>query len=313
MSPTSRTRPLTTRRWKIGAFCLLALCCAFPVMAAEEPNVIPGGAAGAIIAPDANVPQASVTLEARRLPLSQVLVEVKKQTGVDLTSAEGTFAREPKVTMAVSEMPLREWMESLGALYEVAWRSTGPNAFQMRPSGRSQNGIGVRHIGTAYNYWGRPAYDGRRPEYLPARVAPDWKALVDNNLDLEAITTTGVPLAQAPAELQRAVRAAIEQDVAQDLLFNTVLVNTVKGPISIRVARPPGGLEYVFKPGQRNEKRVSTAFPLSADINDVYGQTLGRLDFQPSSRGRELLNDPTLFAPSDPVLAQAAPPAQAVK
>ncbi len=294
-------------RQRGGAPYLLAaalICAASTTMAAEEPKAATAAPAEAVIPVDAVVPQAKVTLEARRLPLSQVLAEVKKQAGANLTMGEGTFAREPKLTLSVTEMPLREWMESLGALYDVVWQEAGPNTFALHPSEHSEKEKVLRHIGTSYNFWNWPAFDGHRPEYLPGR-GPDWKALVDHNLDLKAITTTGVPLADAPAELQQAVHAVIEQDVAKDLLSDTVLLNAANGPLRITVARPPGSGGYTIHAGQRNAKRVSVPLPLAVNILDPYGQTVGRFYSLPSSRGSELLNERELFPPTNP----AAPPA----
>jgi len=309
MKATSQMRLPGARREfrRVGAACLLALSlgAAFSsrALCADEP---PSPARDGVLAADAVVPEAKLTLEARRLPLSQVLAAVKQQTGAELTVAEGTFAREPKMTMAVSEMPLREWMESLAKLYDVKWQAAGPKSFQMKPSQISQGERGVRHMGSWFNAWAWPFEDEKRPKYLPPRVVPDWKGLVDNNLDLQAITTTGVPLAGAPAELQQAVRDSVQREVALRLLYESLLLNAAHEPLSLSVARPPGTSGYVLNPGRRDEKSFLSPNPVSVDVNSWDGKTVGRFDFRPPSRGRELLSEWALFPPEGMAPAQAA-------
>lgn len=303
---TPRTQFICARRWSrsAGLTCLLALSAAPQAGAVAAP-------AEPAIAADVRVPEAKVTLEARHLPLSQVLAEVKKQTGANLTIAAGTFAHEPKLTLSVTTMPLRECMESLAKLYDVVWQAAGANAFELRLSGLSEDEKALRHMGSAYNYWAWPFDDGRRPEYLPPRAAPDWKALVDDNLDLNAITTTGVPLADAPTELQQATRTEIEHKVAADLLLDTLLLNAAHGPLSISTARTPGLSGYILNQGKRNEKKFLHPNPLNVDITNKDGVSLGRFYLRPPTRGRELLSEHDVFPWVDPnaPLTKAAPQA----
>jgi hypothetical protein len=185
------------------------------------------------LAADVVVPDAKITLEARRLPLREVVAAVAKQTKVALTIAPDTFDREPKLTLALTQMPLREWMESLATLYDVRWESNGPDAFRLQASGRSEGARGLRRMGTEYNYWNWSYRQAQRPDYLPARAVPDWKGMVDDNLDLNALNTTGVPFTAAPPELQKQVRATVEHHIATELLLNALRLDLARGPLSL--------------------------------------------------------------------------------
>ncbi len=298
------SRPLRGGSWKrLGTTLLLALSAMAVAggvtIAAEEPG--PADGVQASIAADAVVPDAKVTLEARRLPLSEVLAAISRQSKTALAIAPDAFAKEPRVTMAVSQMPLREWMESLATLYDARWEATGVAAFRLQSAGYSENQKGVRHMGSWYEYWEWPDQQAKRPAYLPRHAAPDWKGLVDNHLDLDAVTTAGVPFVNAPAELQQAARAAVESQVANGLLWNAMLLNAAKGPLTISVARPAGGLTVTSQnKAGRVTRTIHTPSPLAADILLGGVVLVEQFDFRPATRGRELLDDRSLFKQLDP-------------
>lgn len=297
----------------LPVFAALALTAGATMAAESKPAPPTNAILESGLAAGLAVPEVKVTLEARRLPLRQVLAAVEKQTKVALTVAPDTFIQEPKLTLAVMQMPLREWMESLATLYDVRWEASGPGAFELQSSGRSEVARGLRRMGTEYNYWAWPFQRAHRPDYLPERIAPDWKGLVDNNLDLKTLNNTGVPLTDAPPELQQAVRAVVEHDIATKLLLDALLLDVAKGPLAISFAKPPGGAGWTVNKGRRNEKSSFTPYSVSADISGRYGVGVGRVELRPPSGGRELLNDPGLFAPLNPNapnLTQVAAPAQ---
>jgi hypothetical protein len=207
------------------------------------------------------LPNSNITLEAHRLPLGEVMAAVRKQTGVTFSIAPATFLKEPKLTLAITELPLREWMESLAEMYGARWEAIGDNSFRLQSAGLSETEKGLKRIGSWYNYWRWSFQEGKRPDYLPQPVVPDWKDLVDNNLDLKAIATTGVSFTDAPPELQQAVREVVERSNAIELLTDALLLNATKGPLYIFVERPDGESGFILNAGKRNEKEFLGHFP----------------------------------------------------
>ena len=255
-----------------------------PAMSLKTEAVFPAGVAKAVVVPDTKI-----TLETRSLPLPQVLSAVQKQSGVTLSITPGTFAREPKVTMAVTQMPLREWMNALGNLYDVRWVANGPGSFEVRSTGRDALASALRTIGMVYDYNGEWYLAGGMPNYLASRPTFPWKQTVDENLDIAALNNQGVEWKDVPPDLQKAVREAVKRRIARDVLGQYRQLDGATGPLTITFAKRPGGLTVT---NGYNGKSKFTPYPVEATIIDHNGMAVTKLDMVPSARGRDLLVDP---------------------
>lgn len=250
-------------------------------------SVPPAGLSTAIAVPDA-----TITLEARRLPLPEVLAAVEKQGGVTLQIAPGTFARAPKLTMAVAQMPLREWMDTLAKLYDVRWQANGAQTFALQTCGRDELAHDIRLVGELYNYEWDWFYRDGMPDYLKGRPVFPWKQVVDDNLDLAALNAKGVDLSTTPAELQQAVRHDIERQVAVQVLEWYRQLDGATDPLTIAFAKPPGGTSITDVDGPRAGTTVFTPHPVTADIRNHFNMTIMNFRMAPSQRGRDFFDDP---------------------
>lgn len=246
---------------------------------------------------DAMVPNVPISVEAKRLPLSVLLNQVQEQSKVGLTIAPDTFPSEPKVTLAVAQMPLREWMDALAKLYDVRWAATGENKFELRTAGRTVEARDLRRMGPEYNYWGRSYMQNQRPEYLPPRAQPAFKNLVDDNLDLEALNKTGVAWKDVSPELQKAVRENVEHQIAFEWLLDALATDVAHGPLTVNFAKPPGGLGLTA-----GKKTMFTPFPVEAMVNGRYGVNVLKIDMVPSRRGRQFLQNQSVSAAQAPTV-----------
>lgn len=80
--------------------------------------------------------QASVSFEARRQKLPDVLAALSLQSGLKLSIAPGSPFESKRLTARASKMPLAQVLASLSRVYLASWSKRG-QAFEMRSNGRS--------------------------------------------------------------------------------------------------------------------------------------------------------------------------------
>ncbi len=80
--------------------------------------------------------QVKVSLEAKRMPLNELLATLQQQSGVALQSSEAFPAAKTLVTLRVREMSLASFMGALSRTYGVHWRENN-GGWQMQPSDQS--------------------------------------------------------------------------------------------------------------------------------------------------------------------------------
>lgn len=148
-----------------------------------------------------------VTLEAKRMPLADVLKSFGKQSGATLDG--GAFAARP-VTLGVRDMSLRDAMSVLERLYDATWQRTGDRAYALQAVDRPDWQKQLARMGCAacWGYWRDPFMRQAAPPYLSLDELPDWPALIAEVGVEKLQAPEGVAFADLPEHVQSALRHA---------------------------------------------------------------------------------------------------------
>lgn len=164
-----------------------------------------------------------ISLEAKRMPLAQVLDALSKQSGVALDG--GALSATKRVTLSVTDMDAREVMTALEDLYQATWQPRGEaaggyvlQARAMLPWQRNLAQLGNIH------YWGFYRTNGDRsyaPPYLTRRYAFGWDALM-NELGEEPLQSPqGVLFSSLPPATQKEIRRVTSWEVQHQAIEAT--------------------------------------------------------------------------------------------
>lgn len=187
--------------------------------------------------------QVKISFQAKRLPLSDVIAELQKQTGITLTAAPDSPAATVRVLAVVKDMPLGAAMGAFTRLYGVTWTKQADNFYLM---GKSQLTEPDQKLLSFANMGHREVYRwGQDPDRA-------WEAGVRElmeNADREALRSkAGMAVADLPADLQTRLRQYVAERNAYFLLrsyrkaTNTKLedaVLQVSGPQTIQLPQGP--------------------------------------------------------------------------
>ncbi len=148
----------------------------------------------------------TITLEARRMPLAEVLAALSKRSGVELDG--GALSATKRVTLSVQDMNVRDVMSALEDLYQASWQARGAAGYvlqerQVQPWQRSLAQLGnIDNWGFYNTNWSRPF----APPYLTPRYAFDWQALMNELGEDKLQSPEGVLFSSLPPKTQSEIR-----------------------------------------------------------------------------------------------------------
>lgn len=194
-------------------------CVAFPVQAqtSRRPQGPPPPMQSFIPLPFNPVPelrdvaelQSKVSLEARQMPLSELLTELKKQSGVAFAVADQFPAAKTLLTLRLNQTPLASLMGSLSRIYGVRWNQEN-GVWMLRASDQDALQVAVARSVGADGYL-MPKKQNRR-----AQEQADLSAEIYDSVEAELWEVPdGVPLSKLPADLQQRLRQSYENDYYQ--------------------------------------------------------------------------------------------------
>ena len=154
-----------------------------------------------------------VSFEARRRPLSEVLADLQRQGGVELSAGEPAKIADFKVTAHVEALPLAEVLLSLARLYGFEWDKNGEAYVIISPGA-----VGLDH---SLLQLGAPD-SIEQQSHLQSwreRQGIDWLQQVTQfTTETELRAGQGVPLTAMAPELQTRLRHPIELPAAARLV-----------------------------------------------------------------------------------------------
>lgn len=155
--------------------------------------------------------QAKVSLEAKSLPLGELLALLQKQSGVNLRAAPGSPADEVRVTARIKEMPLWNLLAALGRLYGVEWSAGRQKEYTMHGSSRSKLSVRMLALGGTTRYDG-PQERGER-EQQGLELKNDIMQAAGGALGRRG----GIAVSSLPGDLQIRLLQYFELPAAEDL------------------------------------------------------------------------------------------------
>ena len=193
---------------------------------------------------------AKITLQAKRMPLSEVLAALSQQSGITLNGGATT----KRVTLSVHDMELREAMVALEDLYQADWQAQGEKGYllhqrEMLPWQRNLAQLGnIDDWGYYRTRWSRSF----APPYLTTTYAYDWQELLDS-LDRQALESPeGVPFSSLPPEMQSEIRRVTSWEIKHQAIEGAALRNQAETNWTLRI-RPhnypiPYAIEVLHAP-----------------------------------------------------------------
>ena len=149
--------------------------------------------------------QATISLEARRMPLSELLAAAQKQSGIILKAAADSPATRALMTARLKDVTLASLMTSLSRIYDVRWTKEG-GGYTMH--GSDKDALSYRLI----RYQGLDA-SGFQDREAANREDDALAEEIVNSLDREAWKTPeGVPVTELPEDVQDRLRGRFEPD-----------------------------------------------------------------------------------------------------
>ncbi len=153
--------------------------------------------------------QAKVSLEARQMPLSELLVALQQQSGIAFAVADEFPSAQTLLTLRLNQTPLASLMGSLSRIYGVHWDEEN-GTWMLRASDQGSLQVAIaRSVGA----------DGHMMPLKQARQAQEQADLVAeiyDSVDSELWKApTGVPLISLPAQLQQRLRQSRENEYSQ--------------------------------------------------------------------------------------------------
>lgn len=186
--------------------------------------------------------QKEISLEAKRLPLREIVAQLQKQSGVSLSLGADAPA-DKTLTALVTKMPLATFLETLSRVYGVSWEKVG-DAYQMRGNQRGELHLQLLQVGDPYRYRFRFMFYNRT-DREQNRVALG-RAVV-KQVGLEALKTPqGVAFESLAKPLQERVKYAIEESAAERMStmlyqFNALLTQELThGELDLHFANGVG-------------------------------------------------------------------------
>ena len=195
--------------------------------AAAKPKTKPAAPAEVASAPDAAAPVPEqpgpkITLTLKKRPLSELLDEAQKQTGVVLNAAPDDVDEAARVTLRVKAMPLSEFTEALSGLYGVTWHQNDDGSLSMKPA-LSPLEVKISQMGylDMFRYWTNQPRRDIAPDNLQLPLLTNWFEEITETVDPNDLTghakdwaVEGVRVADLPPALAAKIRLHMEAEVA---------------------------------------------------------------------------------------------------
>lgn len=163
-----------------------------------------------------------VSLEAKRLLLRELLVELQRQSGVTLAASEQSPAATARVTMRVKDMPLSTFMNALSRLYGVEWTKNAGGEYVMRSEARGEMLAKVLRVSARAMH--TTPQEGEEQRRQKTALADE----IVRPLDVNALKSpAGVPIAALPEALRQKLRRHIEGRSVDELLGMSVVADEV--------------------------------------------------------------------------------------
>ena len=159
----------------------------------------------------------AISLEAKRLPLSELLAAVAKKSGVSLKVAAGAAVQGAVFTGYIQDMPLRSLMSTLSRLYGVIWTKSGEQQFTMHDSEHGE--LYVKLLQRGDLYVPRTMQEARQEIQQRQRAVRGLVQEILNTVGMPALhSREGVPFSALPPLLQSSLRRSMEEGAAGSLI-----------------------------------------------------------------------------------------------
>lgn len=173
--------------------------------------------------------ETKVSLDTKRMPLGQVLAILQKQSGITLTTSADIPPTTTLVTARVRQMPLSDLMQNLARLYDAAWNDNADGAHVLKPKPRSdfeRPFFRVGRIGTylSHRLWEKLERTGQIQSEQDDAV--NWPLEISAVANMAVLRSKeGVPVSALDEELQRALRALVEEQLSVEMLERLTVFN----------------------------------------------------------------------------------------
>ena len=239
-----------------------------------------------------------ITLAANRKPLSEVLGEVSKQSGVQLSAVGDNAAR--LLVVRANGMTLAEWMERLSDLLGVRWEKTGDKTYLAQPPASPLEAQMIR-MGDEnfFHFWQiRSRFDAKDlPPNLRFETVPAAIRNIATNLDSTRLVQTkkltlkksvvngrftfGIPFTELSQDNQETVRRYVESEMASRLINDySIYLKTRRDVAKGLVLRVRPARESTTRTSRDSHGRVSRPIePAAIDIDTISDHKVKSLDF----------------------------------
>jgi hypothetical protein len=157
---------------------------------------------------------AKVSFEVKGRPLSDLLRDIQKLSGVAFMSQAGKTLEAKRVTARAKDMSLASVLSSLSRLYGVRW-SKATGGYTMLASDRSEVDLRLMQRGQMFRFWEQWAHYPNFPKHLPAPPpAINWSQELVPYLDVATARTGGTPVTDLPADVQQKLRTYLPDRLA---------------------------------------------------------------------------------------------------
>lgn len=211
-----------------------------------------------------------VSFEVKRLPLSELLSQLQKQSGVTLASDKGFMAEKVLVTARIREMPLWNVMNVLSRMYGVVWQKESENSYTLSAGSRPAAQLQLLQTGDMEH--ALSVQEAQNQEQESAALADEVVAYATPYVLRSA---EGMPFASFPEELRNRIRQRLEKTAALQLIRAQSRARTVRdGEYFVRFEEKLGQPQN----GVVGKSPMTSAFP-TITIHAADGNTLAELPF----------------------------------
>jgi hypothetical protein len=187
-----------------------------------------------------------ITLDAKHLPLSDLLAQAGKQGGVTLTLSSHSPLAQKLVTARISHMNLYDFMGAIGRTYNADWSKTGADEFTLTPKTADPIAEGIAQLGM-------PAFYRDRDDVassVAAKIPGENNIKTRNDLYRKVLlaegfqalrSEKGVPVNSLPPELATSLKKQYMQVDAVPLLMEYAAYKSItdKNVVRIKIEQDP--------------------------------------------------------------------------
>lgn len=207
-------------------------------------------------------PRDEVTFSVARRPLSEILLEVRKQSGVRLSSDDDPAISRLLLSAHMEKIPLFQLMNALSRLYGFQWKRSGDRAWNMEAFRPDDLRTKLLQFGDLYYYRIRLKVNSWRSE---TQALQELTEEMLENVDATALKSPqGLAFRQLPSQIQNSIRERIQGEIAMVLIGQQIALGRASGQeLTLRVAGPRN--LQVLRNGQVRST-IQLAAPLFPDL-----------------------------------------------